>query len=81
MPWFGPGLGWGRGWRWRRCWFLGIPGRGWRWRYWWRWVYVPEDYTEVEKILLKNEAEILRRQLQLIEKRLTELEQKNKEEV
>ena len=80
MPWFVPGLGWGRGrgWRWRWCWWFGWPGRGWGWRYWWRLAYLGEPYAEIEKALLKNEAEVLKIQLELIEKRLAQLEQENK---
>ena len=74
MPWFGPGFGWGRGRGWRWCWWFGFPGRGWGWRWWWAMTYLGESYPEITKNMLKTEAEILRRNLELIEKRLAELE-------
>jgi hypothetical protein len=78
MPWFAPGFGWGRGWRWwfggfgrswRWCWWFRWPGRGW----WWRHTYLGA-YPEVEKDILKDEAEFLKRSLSAIERRLAQLE-------
>ena len=70
MPWFGPGFGWGRGRGWGWCRWFGFPGRGWRW-----WMLYSEGIPEVfEKQWLKAEANILKRNLEWIEKRLAQLE-------
>jgi len=73
MPWFAPGFGWGRGrgWRW---WWFGWLGRGWGWRWWWRLAYLGEISPEIERDILQDEAEFLKRRLSAIEKRLAQLE-------
>jgi len=66
-----PGLGWGRGWAWRR-WAWARPW-GFPLAYPWGFGYAP---VYDEKEALKAWSGALRRQLEAIEKRLAELEGK-----
>jgi len=66
-----PGLGWGRGWAWRR-WAWARPW-GFPLAYPWGFGYAP---VYDEKEALKAWSGALRRQLEAIEKRLAELESK-----
>ena len=76
-PYFLPPMGfwWCRGWGFGR-------GRGWRWR-WFAPPYAPypaydpyyEPSPEEEMEVLRGEAEMLKRELDAIEKRIAELEQ------
>ena len=66
-----PGLGWGRGWAWRR-WAWARPW-GFPPAYPWAFGYAP---AYDEKKALKAWSGALRRQLEAIEKRLAELESK-----
>ena len=75
----GWGRGWGRGWR---CGFWGW-GRGWGWKRFFRFFpffgtsfLTPEETKKV----LKEEAEFLKKRLEAVEKKLSEMEEvKNKQ--
>jgi len=80
----GPGMGWGRGFFGRSPWC-----RGWGWAYyagdvefvpapvWGGWAYAPDYQGEVE--FLATRANVLKNELDMIEKRLAELESQKPE--
>jgi len=77
MPWFAPGFGWGRGRGWRWCWWFGFPGgRGWGWKWWWLSQASGKSFEELERDWLKAQSQVLKRYLDLVEKRLADLEAK-----